>query len=69
MKIEIGKTYKVRNPEYCLANGFVSQDTILKKDETLTKDFIGVSGEAYYINGSVYGIYQKWESDLIEEIL
>lgn len=69
VKLRIGGKYKVRNQEWCKSNGFVTEDEIIGIDETCERDFIGKSGEGYYSNGSIYGIYQKFESDLIEEIL
>lgn len=68
VKLQIGKTYKVRDSLYCKSNGFITHDKIIGVDKTNERDFIGQSGEGYYFNGSIYGIYQKWEMDLVEEI-
>lgn len=68
MILEIGKTYKVRDPDWCKSNGFITHDKIIGVDKEGERDFIGQSGEGYYHNGSIYGIYQKWEMDLVEEI-
>lgn len=69
VKLRIGGRYKTRNPLWCSSNGFVTEDEIIGIDETYERDFKGRSGETYFIGGYIYGIYQKFESDLIEEIL
>jgi len=69
MILRVGFKYRVRNESECLLNGWPVEDTIISKDDSLEKDFIGKSGMSYYSNGSVYGSMQKWEDDLIEEII
>ena len=69
IKLRIGGRYKVRDPLWCSANGFVTEDEIMGIDETYERHFKGKSGETYFLEGWIYGVYQKFESDLVEEIL
>lgn len=69
IKLRIGGKYKVRDQNWCKSNGFVIEDEIIGIDETYERHFKGRSGETYFLEGWIYGVYQKFESDLVEEIL
>jgi hypothetical protein len=66
--LKLNHTYSVRDPDFCIFMGWPVQDTIIKEDRSGDRDFVGVSGNAYYRDGTVYGYLQKWGDDLVREV-
>lgn len=68
LQLEVGKTYEVRDPDYCKRLGYRSQIKIVSFENNASKMlFLGDDGD-YYTKDGQLGVNDIAEFDLVREV-